>query len=715
MPEMSQDNTGPGPQHVPQILPPLREDLQLHEAAPNVDGSPAWVIQDPVNNAFHRIGWLEFELLSRWHLETPDALLAAARAETLLDPTDDELRELLAYLQAHQLLALHDASHTDHLIKLYRHGHLSRARWLLHHYLFFCIPLWHPDRFLQALMPLAHRLYRPATAWVLLAFCLAGAALAVRQWDVFAASFVETLSPGGLAGYLVALAIAKSIHEFAHALTATRYGVRVAHMGIAFLVLWPMLYTDTGESWRLKDRRQRLAIASAEIVSELVLAGLATLAWSLTAPGDLRQALFFLATNAWLVSLGLNASPFMRFDGYFVLSDLLDIPNLHERSFALARTWLRNRLLGWDDPDPEHFSPQRRRFLIAFAIVTWLYRLLVFVSIAIAVYLIFFKLLGIFLFLVEIVWFVARPVYNEIKIWNERRGEILPSRRTIAVATLAGLLLIGLLPWNVSVNAEAWAHAQSSHPIYSPMPARVVSLPAENGRQEVTANSAIFVLEQPENLMRASLAAVGTDALERQIAGLSGLPEGEERRPLLERMRAMKQAEAVAQADEKERLQLRAPFPGILMDVDTQLHAGVWVTPQQQLAVMVQPDAWQVEAFVTQGDIRRIAPGDRVRFYPEDERLFPLRGAVTAIETTRVTSLSHPLLSSQHGGNIAVLPDAAGLTPRDAIFRVRIRLDHAAERIAVRRGSVTIDASPRSWLVEAAKSVLVVLIREASF
>lgn len=698
-----------------QALPPLREDLQLHAAAPNADGSPAWVIQDPVNNAFYRLGWLEFELLSRWHLETPQALLAAARTETLLDPTEDELQVLLEFLQANQLLALHDAGYTDYLTKLYRHGRISRARWLLHHYLFFRIPLWHPDRFLQALAPATNRLYRPTSAWIVLALGILGAALAVRQWDVFAASFVETLSPGGLAGYLIALAFAKSVHELAHAITATRYGVRVAHMGVAFLVLWPMLYTDTGESWRLKDRRQRLAIASAGIVAELALAGLATLAWSLAAPGDLRQALFFLATTAWLISLGLNASPFMRFDGYFILSDILDIPNLHERSFALARTWLRNLLLGWSDPDPEHFSPNRRRFLITFAIITWLYRLVVFIGIAVAVYLIFFKLLGIFLFLVEIVWFVARPFYNEFKIWNARRGDILSSRRIAATATLAGLLLTGLLPWNVSVSAEAWAHARFTQALYSPLPARVVSVPPDKRGEETPADTPVFVLEQPENLVRARMAAVGADALERQLAGLSGLPEGEEKRLQLEHMRAMKQAEVLAQVDEGERLQLRAPFSGLLMDVDSYLHPGVWVTSQQQLAIMVEPGTWQAEAFVSQTDLERIAVGDRARFYPEDERLFPLRGEVTEIEATRVASLPHPLLSSQHGGNIAVLPDAPGLTPREAVFRVRIRLEQAADRIAVRRGSVTIDAAPRSWLIEAIKSVLVVFIREASF
>lgn len=118
-------------------------------------------------------------------------------------------------------------------------------------------------------------------------------------------------------------------------------------MGVAFLVLWPFLYTDTGEAWRLHDRRQRLTIVAVGLLCELAVTGLATLAWDLTGNQDARQVFFYLATTAWVLSLLVNASPFMRFDDYFLLSDLLD---LHERSFALARTALRNTLLGWDDP-----------------------------------------------------------------------------------------------------------------------------------------------------------------------------------------------------------------------------------------------------------------------------------------------------------------------------------------------------------------------------
>ena len=98
----------------------------------------------------------------------------------------------------------------------------------------------------------------------------------------------------------------------------------------------------------------------------------------------------------------------MRFDGYFLLSDLLDLQNLHERSGALARAFLRRQLLGWKEPDPEYFPRRLRTFLVCFALVAWVVRLFIFIAIALAVYHFFFKLAGIVLLAVELGWFVVR-------------------------------------------------------------------------------------------------------------------------------------------------------------------------------------------------------------------------------------------------------------------------------------------------------------------
>ena len=311
----------------------------------------------------------------------------------------------------------------------------------------------------------------------ILALCLTGIFLAVRQWDVFLNTFVDKLTWSGLLGYAVALIFAKALHEMAHALTATRYGVRVAHMGIAMVVLYPMLYTDTSESWKLSKPQQRLAIASAGIIAELTLAGLATLGWSLAPEGSVKSALFFLATTSWVLTLAINVSPFMRFDGYFILSDMLDIPNLHERSGALARTWLRRFLLGLNDPWPERLPGHGNAFLIVFAVLTWLYRLVVFFGIALLVYHFFFKLLGVVLFVLELMVFIVRPVWSELKIWYVRRGEIKAQRKRFGWLLLGVLLIAALIPWQTSVRGVGWVHAARQHVVYAPLAGRLLTLP----------------------------------------------------------------------------------------------------------------------------------------------------------------------------------------------------------------------------------------------
>lgn len=111
--------------------------------------------------------------------------------------------------------------------------------------------------------------------------------------------------------------------------------------------------------------------------------------------------------------------------------------------------------------------------------------------------------------------------------------------------------------------------------------------------------------------------------------------------------------------------------------------------------------------------------GATARFYPQDNPASVLTGKVHSIGTTRVTQLPHALLATVHGGAIPVLPERSGalpaLAPRDALYRVRIDIEGAPERLAVRRGVAVIDAAPRSWLWDATKSLLLVVVREATF
>ena len=397
----------------PAPWPALREELQIHAAGANRDGSPAWHICDPVRNLFFRIGWLEFEILQRWRLADPQRIAREVADATTLAPAPDDVDDLQAFLARHQLLRA-----------VRQKAPMPAWRWLLNNYLFVRIPLVRPAHWLERLLPWVRWLFTRWFAGLSALAAFTGLVLAARQWDTVEANLRGALSWDGVLGFAGALIVSKLLHELGHALVSTRHGVRVGHMGFALLVMWPMAYTDTGESWKLARSRHRFAIASAGIASELVLAAWSTLLWAFLPDGDLRNALFFLATTAWVLTLLVNASPFMRFDGYYMLADAIDFPGLHERAGRQARRFLRRWLLGLDDPLPETVSVGFRHFLIAFAFATWIYRLVLFVGIAVVVYHAFFKALGVFLFFVEIGVFVGRPVVAELRVWMQRRAEI---------------------------------------------------------------------------------------------------------------------------------------------------------------------------------------------------------------------------------------------------------------------------------------------------
>lgn len=704
----------------PQPLPALRDELQLFEAARNHDGTPAWIIQDPVNNRFFRIGWLEFEMLVHWSGNDVATLIRAINESTPLNVTPADVRQMLSFLSDNQLLRLDRPADVANAAQQKARQRRSPVEWLVHNYLFFRVPLVRPQAALARLKPWLERVNMAWVALVVGLLTLAGLYLVSRQWDQFTHTLIDHFTWTGLLGYGVALLLAKTVHEMGHALVATRYGVRVAHMGVAFLVMFPMLYTDTGESWRLPSSRQRLAIASAGIGIELALAGICTLLWSLTPDGALRNGLFFLATTSWVMTLAINASPFMRFDGYFILSDLLDMPNLHQRSGALARVWLRRVLLGWNDPWPEHQTPGRRRALIAFALTTWVYRLVVFLGIALMVYLFFFKVLGIVLMLLEIHWFIARPVMQELKQWRDRRGEIAPRRRWWLAGLAAGGLILLLVPIQSRVEAYGVLRAAEQHTLHAPFGARITQMPT---RRTFQAGDVVFVLDSEALGIAQDRSRQLAQAREVQLQGLIGLPDGEQQRQSIESQKAVHEAEARLNRDERSRLVLRAPLEGTLVDVDPQLAEGVWVGPRQSLGMLVAPGRWVVDALVPEADLERVAPGQTVRLRTLSRSTQWFDGRVAAVDVARTTVLPDAMLEARFGGPLATVPgprlpgqtQLSDHVARDALFRVRIEVDGVPAELMTSTVRVQIDGASHSLLTRIGRSVAAVLIRESGF
>jgi hypothetical protein len=190
-----------------------------------------------------------------------------------------------------------------------RHGWVM---WAVHNYLFVKLPLFSPQQALVALLPwLAVFFTRSFCVFVVMCGCL-GLYLAGREWERLVAALPELFSLQASVLFVIAIAIVKSLHELGHAMTAVRFGCRVPSMGICFMVMVPMLYTDVSDAWKLPSRRQRVLIDAAGMIVELCVACLALLAWALLPEGPPKALAAMLATTSLLLSLGLNLNPFMR-------------------------------------------------------------------------------------------------------------------------------------------------------------------------------------------------------------------------------------------------------------------------------------------------------------------------------------------------------------------------------------------------------------------
>ena len=691
-------------------LPTLREELSLHPGPANLDGSPSWTIKDPVRNRYFRIGWAAFEALSRWG-GSAEAVATAVEAETTLAMDAEEVMEVARFLVGNQLTQPNSHADTTRLAERAAAERETWLHWLLHHYLFFRIPLIRPDRFLGSLLPWVAWLggsgFRLATV---LALAL-GLMLAVRQWDLFTTTLVDTLSVDGMLSYGLALSLVKVIHEMAHGLTAKRFGCRVPTMGVALLVMWPVLYTDVNEVWTLPSRRQRLLVGAAGIASELSVAAWATLAWSFLPDGALRQAVFVLAAFTWVSSLAINLSPCMRFDGYYLMMDALEMPNLHPRSFAMAQWWLRETLFDLGEAAPEEATVLRRRAMIAFAFAVWAYRLVLFLGIAVLVYHFFIKAVGLLLFAVEIGWFVVLPVVHELLAWNRRRDRIIGGRRWRRLAVGLGLMLLAaIIPWRTRVEAPAVLTAETVSPLFLPAPARLDRILVERGRH-VTAGTPLFLFTAPDIEARRAIttARLAGKRAEQEYAQLD--PTTRDHLSALGEEIARLDAELAALNAEAERLTVTAPHDGVFLDPLPNLQPGDWLSPRQQLGLIRADGRNQAVAYVAEADLARVGEGDEARFIPQGLDHPGLVGKVLSIDRNPAKVLTDVALASLHGGDIPVRASGQALVPQGGYFRVTIGLDGEPAEVKL-IGHAVISGQGQSLLGRVARSALVVLVRE---
>lgn len=710
---------GPGSVSPPQErkLPPLRKHLQFLRGAPTPDGVPTWTIVDPVRNKYFQIQWQVYQLLQRWSCGTVEQLVAVISRETTSCIGAEDVEDLIRFLYANNLTEQSASGHTKDYVEQEAARHHLWWQWLLHHYLFIKIPLVRPHRFLQATLPLVAPFYTPMAAWFFGIVGVVGLFLVGQQWETFLSTFLHFFTWHGAMMYGAVFCVVKVLHELGHAYTATRFGCRVPTIGVALMVMMPVLYSDISDSYRLSSRRKRMWIAGAGVMAELGLASVATLVWGFLPDGLFRSVVFVAATTSWVMSLAVNLNPLMRFDGYYLLADGLGLPNLQDRAFAFGQWQLREVLFAPAAPPPEMVGASTRRVLVWYAWCVWLYRLVLFTGIALTVYHYFFKVLGVVLFLVEILFFICLPIWREVIGWWSRRAAFArTSRFLVTMSVFATLLLLACIPWSSRVAIPGVLQAGSYATVYPPAPGRIVAVSMEVG-QAVRAGDTLLVLENPKLAKDAKLAQTQADLLDFRLQRQAGYVEDRERAQVLAESLRSKLAELDGFDEKQQRLVLQAPIDGVVVDQADSLYPGRWINEKLAVAYVVNAQTAIVVGLAPVEDLGVLAVGQEALFIPNDATRETARVRVTEIRDVDEQDFSVPYLASIYGGAVPVRKDPHGrLQAEQSVYRVELEvLDHGLQADQAVTGLLHVTGKTQSVAARVWDRIVAVMIRESGF
>ena len=692
------------------LLPALRRDIRIKPGIRELDGSKTWTLFDPLRHQYFQIDNKNLQILKCWNDCTAGEIVSQLQVN---DVTLDDIEALLRFLWKNSLTETPPNDDLDYLSRQADSKRKGLVKGALHSYLFFRLHLLHPNRFLQRTEPYT-RVFFSRGWWFFVAACAVfGLLLTSRQWDQFTHTFSHFFSLQGLFFYAAALVFVKCLHELGHGYAATRYGCRITSMGVAFIVLFPVLFTDTTDSWRLTSKRQRLIISGAGVAVELSIAAIATLLWAFLEDGPLRSAAFFVATTSWTMSLLVNLNPFMRFDAYHFLSDALGVQNLQARSFALGRWRLREALFGLGEVPPEAMTTTLRRGLIVFAWLTWTYRFFLFLGIALLIHSFLHKPFGALLAGVELLFFIAIPIMSELRQWWVDRAKIVASPSSwVSAAAMAGLLAVFIVPWQGTIRMPAVIEAAQQMPLYAPAAAQIAHIHVTAG-DDVEQGDVLFTLQSAEldnqvlaaerriDLVRALLSRIAADAQDR------------DQKLVLETELQQWQEELQGLRVEQQQLSIAAPFSGVVAELDRNLHQGRWVSDAVQLGTLVSSGGSRIRGYLSASDLGRIGSGGDAVFIPELPEQQRTSGAISIVDTANAEHLTIADLTSHYDGPIAVSGVEEQLVPLKSWYQISVDMqDNNLPVSTVMRGTLLAQGERESLMKRFWRRAVHVVLRE---
>jgi len=649
-------------------------------------GEPWYVLRDAYSHRYFRVtaqAWAFISSLSTARTVEENWLDFVARRPDDA-PGQEEVVRVLAQLHTANMLTALDLPDSQ---AIHRRSAVQRRRELnskLLGFLYTRVFLFDPDRLLNRFPKLIRATTGLPALLVWLAVVTAGAMAAFGNLGALSDHSQGLLSLSNLPLLFVTLSVMKLLHEIGHAFICKRYGGEVHAFGVMFLILTPLPYVDTASTWGFASRYKRALVSAAGMLVELFLAALGAMVWSVTSPGIINSVAYNVMVVGSVSSLLFNGNPLLRFDAYYILADLVDIPNLYQKAQQYWMYLGDRYLLGSANAESPAHDRRERLWFGFYGSAAFFYRILVSTGIILVVMDQWF-LVGVFMAVVTALTLLIWPLrklwqhLNGPKVAANRRGATL---RALGIgAALAAFVLV--LPFPYSVRAHGVLQASDSVVLHIPSEARLARLVAQPG-QRLEQGDLIAVLANPELEVDYDLARQQSAELEVQYRQ-SLLRNRADTAPLAERLAAL-QSQMTELERQRSLLMVRAPRAGRWVEAPS-LHerVGNWLSRGQPLGEVVADARLRFVAVVPQEQADELfghggAHAD-LRLNGQSDVTLAL-GAVSVIPYKR-ERLASSALGFAGGGEIAVKPnDPSGETSAEPFFELRAALpaDLAAAR-----------------------------------
>lgn len=575
----------------------VRQDVEIHVTTADEWKRPQWVLKDRLSGGFFTVGAEEKALFES--LREHQSLYAGIAAYVSKFNKPIMPQALFGFLRV--LLDEGLAKSSAAKPAQQKVGLLARYRQIL----FYRLPLLKPDGLLDSVLPYTAWLASKPMVMFYTLLALFGLVRVIPQFDLYinAADFLLTAQGSTL--FIVAIAITKICHEFSHALVARAHGLHINRMGILFMLFWPILYTDVTDAWRA-PKHVKLKIAAAGILFELALAGVALWLWSVSSDGIFRSLCFFISGTALLTTLFINLNPLMRFDGYYLLMDYLNVPNLQERSGLLLRHRVRRLLWGWRESAPEQHP--KAKSLIVYALAVVMYRLLLGVTISFAIYSFVGAEAGLLLFGFTLFVLVIQPWGRELLFVLGNKDQYLNKRRS--AATLFVLIAVTAclaIPYQQTTQHPGFIAWKNITEVVAAGDGKLTAALPEVGTV-VTAEQRLSSLQSPELALELAQAEKHLQATEIAIKNRDlGGESGAVRRILLQERD--RQLASIDRLKEKQKsLAIRSPVTGRLIVRQEELRAGVDVPIGTWLFTVADAEQREVVIYIDEQSIGSAMP-----------------------------------------------------------------------------------------------------------